>query len=294
MVDVTDLAYRSICREQGAALAYTEMINIGAILHENPKTSRMLRTSAHDRPVGIQITGPTITDFKKVIPHLKPFDLVDINCGCPSVRIMDNASGSYLLKTPLKIARYIRILKDAGYTTTAKIRLGFKKNNVLTVAKAVEKAGADAITLHARMAHDSYNVPADWKWIKQLKHELGIPVIGNGDVSSGHSAAQMLENADAVMVARAAIGNPLIFRNIQHYLKTGKEIETSKPERLQSFLQYLALAEKHDIVELPRIKSLGGYFLAGFPGASQARQQFMQLKTLEEMRAFIKSIDYNY
>jgi tRNA-dihydrouridine synthase len=171
MVDVTDLPYRLICRRAGAAMAYTEMLNIGAILHENKKTLNMLKTSREDSPSGIQITGPRVTDFKKVVPYLKKFEIVDINCGCPSIRIMDNASGSYLLKTPLKIARYIEVLKDAGYIATAKIRLGFKKNNVLTVAKAVEKAGADALTLHARLSHESYKVPAQWKWIADVKRQ---------------------------------------------------------------------------------------------------------------------------
>jgi len=172
MVDVTDLPYRIICRRAGAGMAYTEMLNIGAILHENKKTQNMLKTCEEDKPSGVQITAPKVSDFKKVIPHLRKFDIVDINCGCPSSRIMDNASGSYLLKTPLKIAKYIRVLKDAGYTTTAKIRLGFKKNNVLRVSKEIEKAGADALTLHSRMAYDSYKVPADWKWIAQVIAEV--------------------------------------------------------------------------------------------------------------------------
>lgn len=290
MVDVTDAAYRVLCREQGAALAYTEMINIGAILHENEKTKRMLKQIEDDAPLGIQVTAPTVTDFRKVIPYLKPYDLVDINCGCPSVRIMDNASGSYLLKTPLKIAKYIRVLKDAGYTTTAKIRLGFKKNNVLRIARAVERAGADAITLHARMSYHSYKTPADWTWIKMLKKELGIPVIGNGDVSSGASAAEMLDCADGVMIARAAIGNPFIFRNVLHYLKTGKEKETTKQERLTAFQQYLSLAEKNNLVELPRIKSLAGHFISGFEGAAKARHEFMQYKTLDSMKGGLKEL----
>jgi tRNA-dihydrouridine synthase len=189
MVDVTDLPYRLICRESGAGMAYTEMINIGAILHTNKKTQGMLKTSKEDRPSGVQVTAPHVRDFKAVTSYLRDFDIVDINCGCPSVRIMDNASGSYLLKTPMKIARYIQILKEAGYTATAKIRLGFKKNNVLTVAKAVEKAGADALTLHARMSYHSYKTPADWKWIAEVKRNIGIPIIGNGDVDSGEKAA---------------------------------------------------------------------------------------------------------
>lgn len=287
MVDVTDLPYRIICRRAGAGMAYTEMLNIGAILHENKKTQDMLKTCAEDKPSGVQITAPNVSDFKKVVPYLRKFDIVDINCGCPSSRIMDNASGSYLLKTPIKIAKYIRVLKDAGYITTAKIRLGFKKNNVVKVAKLIEKAGADALTLHARMAYDSYKVPADWKWIAQVKKNIGIPIIGNGDVNSGKKAADMLDVADGVMVARAAIGDPLIFSNILHYLKTGKEQEVDVKKNLKLFADYLELAEKHDVIDIGRIKLIGSHFLRGFEGAAKKRAEFMQIKSFDEARKFV-------
>ncbi len=292
MVDVTDLPYRLICRRSGAGMAYTEMINIGAILHENKKTQNMLKTNSEDKPSGVQVTAPNVKDFEQVTSYLRDFDIVDINCGCPSTRIMDNASGSYLLKTPLKIAKYIKVLKNSGYSTTAKIRLGFKKNNVLRVAQLVEKAGADALTLHARMSHDSYKIPADWKWIAEVKKKIGIPVIGNGDVDSGKKASEMLDCADGVMIARAAIGDPLIFSRIQQYLRTGKEREKQLDLKgnLQLFIDYLELARKHDVVDLPRIKSLGGYFLSGFEGAAKARGEFMQLRTFDDMKGFVQKL----
>lgn len=292
MVDVTDLPYRLICRRAGVAMTYTEMINIGAILHENKKTQNMLKTCKEDKPSGVQITAPTVMEFKQVTNHLRNFDIVDINCGCPSSRIMDNASGSYLLKTPLKIAKYIRVLKDAGYTTTAKIRLGFKKNNVLAVARLIEKAGADALTLHARMAHESYKVPADWKWIAKVKKDIGIPVIGNGDVDSGKKASEMLECADGVMIARAAIGDPLIFSRIQQYIRTGKEKDKKDDLKvnLQLFLDYLSLAQRYKVINLSRIKSLGAYFISGFNGAAAKRAEFMNIKTFDEVKEFVQKL----
>lgn len=290
MVDVTDLPYRIISRRAGAAMAYTEMLNIGAIVHTNKKTENMMKTDDEDTPSGVQITAPTVSDFKHVTSYLRKFDIVDINCGCPSIRIMDNASGSYLLKNPLKIARYVQVLKAAGYTTTAKIRLGFKKNNVMRVARLVEKAGADALTLHARMSYHSYKTPADWKWIAEVKRNVGIPVIGNGDVTNGESASRMLDCADGVMIARAAIGDPLIFSRVLHYLKTGREQEFDYRANLEQFLEYLRLAHKHDVVELPRIKSLGGNFLRGFDGAAKARGAFMQLKSFDEIKTFVQKL----
>lgn len=292
MVDVTDLPYRLMCREQGAAMAYTEMLNIGAILHTNKKTQDLMKTSKDDSPSGVQITGPRVSEFKHVTPYLKDFDIVDINCGCPSIRITDNASGSYLLRTPHKIASYIRVLKDAGYTTTAKIRLGFKKNNALRVAKVVERAGADALTVHARLSTDSYKVAADWKWIAAIKKDIGVPVIGNGDVHDGASAARMLDVCDGAMVARAAIGDPRVFARILHYMKTGKEQNKKESVRdnLALFERYMALAEKHDVLDMARVKLLGGHFIAGFQGAAAQRAAFMQLKTMEEAQAHIASL----
>jgi len=214
MVDITDAAYRKICKQAGASLAYIEMLNIGAILHKNKKTEQLMKLYPGEKPGAIQITGNNISEFKKVAPYLSKYDLIDINCGCPSIRITGNQSGSYLLRNPQKIKGMIRTMKDAGFTVTAKIRLGFKKNNVLTVAKYVEKAGADALTIHARMAYHGNDVPAEWKWIAKVKNNIGIPVIGNGDINSGKKAQEMLEITDGVMIARAAIGNPLIFRDI--------------------------------------------------------------------------------
>ena len=128
MVDVTDLPYRLLCREAGAGIAYTEMLNIGSILHENTKTLNILKTCKEDSPVGLQITGKSVNEFEEVSKRkeLSRFDLIDINCGCPSLRITGNDSGSFLLRNPDKIGEMIKTLKDAGFTTTVKIRLGFK------------------------------------------------------------------------------------------------------------------------------------------------------------------------
>lgn len=292
MVDVSDLPYRLICRKAGAALCYIEMLNIGAILHENEKTTKLMKTCANDKPVGIQITGHDIKQFKEVVPYLwkKGYDLVDINCGCPSIRTLDNESGSFLLKKPEKIASYIKVLKNVGFVTTAKVRLGYKNNNVIKIAKMIEKSGADALTIHARLAHDSYKIPADWKWIAAVKKEVGIPVIGNGDVSSGKSAAEMLEITDGAMIARAAIGDPLIFKRILYYLKTGKENEFDFYANIEVFSEYLNLAKKYEVIDLARIKFAGAHFLRNVQGARKLRAEFMQKKSFEEIMEFADSV----
>ncbi|HVY01991.1 MAG TPA: tRNA-dihydrouridine synthase family protein [Candidatus Nanoarchaeia archaeon] len=290
MVEVTDLAYRDICRKNGAAVAYTEMLHVNAITHTNPKTESLMKTSKKDSPIGIQITGSKIEDFKAAIPYLKKYDLVDINCGCPSSRITDSESGSALLKNPDKIAEIVKLLKDNGLTVTVKVRLGYTNNNVIETAKKVEKAGADAITVHARMASQRSSVPADWSWIKKVKENVKIPVIGNGDIFSGKQAKEMLDICDGVMIARAAIGNPMIFKQIKDYLQKGKETEFDFNKNIKFFLEYLKLAKKYKIVDLGRIKYIGSSFIRNTPGAAEMRNQFMQLKTYDEVLKFISII----
>ncbi len=293
MVDVTDCAFRLLCREQGASMAYTEMIYVDAILHENLRTKKLMAIGGlKDRPLGLQVTGNNLAEFTKLskLKLLEDYDLIDINCGCPSVKITGNEAGSYLLKTPNKIGEMIRVLKDAGYIVTAKIRLGFRNNNVLEVSKIIEKAGADLLTIHARTAEQRSSSLPDWSWISKVKKEIGIPVIGNGGVVDGKTAVDMLEICDGAMVATAAIGNPFVFRNILHYLKTGKEKEVTREDRLTGLSEYVRLAEKFDVFEMSRVKYIGSNFLKGFDGASKARSALMAVKSKDEMGGFVESL----
>ena len=287
MVDVTDMPYREICRKAGAGMAYTEMLYVDAITHENDKTKQLMEIGKKEKPSGIQITGNNIEEFRKVIPYLKKYDIVDLNCGCPSVRIVGNEAGSYLLRSPEKIAAIVKLLKKAGLTVSVKIRLGFERNNVIEIAKMIEKAGADALIVHARLAKDSNKIPADWTWISKVKKAVKIPVIGNGDVVSGESASRMLKICDGVMVARAAIGDPLLFDRINYYLKNGQEKELDVPGNLKLFLEYIKLCGKQKIVDLHRIKYIGSCFIKGFNGAAKKRAEFMSLKTIDEIEGFV-------
>jgi nifR3 family TIM-barrel protein len=290
MVEVTDLPYRLICRKSGASMAYTEMLYIDAITHENEKTKQLMQTSKEDKPIGIQVTGTSPKEFQNSLKYFKPYDLIDLNCGCPAIRIMGNKAGSYLLTSPKKISKIIKILKTAEKPVTAKIRLGFSENTVLKIAKEIEKAGADAITVHARLANQGYSIPADLSQIKKVKDTVGIPVIGNGDILSGESAAKMLDVADAAMIARGAIGNPLIFKNILSYLRTGKEVPFNFKANIKLFREYLDLAKKHNCINVQRIKYIGTNFLKGTEGASSLRNDLMQLKSFEEIRNFAKNL----
>src|SRR3989344_2763541 len=293
MVDVTDCAYRLLCRKYGASIAYTEMIYIDAILHENNKTKNLMIIGGDfDRPIGLQVTGNKVSEFVKLskLSVLRDYDLIDINCGCPSIRIVGNEAGSYLLKTPDKIGEMIKVLKDSGNTVTAKIRLGFNNNNVLQVSKVIEKAGADLLTIHARTAKQRSSEKPDWKWISKVKNEIGIPVIGNGGIVNGETASKMLEICDGAMIAGAAIGNPFVFREILRYIKTGKEKEITKKDRISCFLEYVKLAEKYNVFEMSRAKFIGSNFLKGFEGASKLRSELMAIKSKENIFDFLNSL----
>ena len=236
----------------------------------------MLKTNKEDSPLGIQITGSSLEEFKKLIPFLKKskFNLIDLNCGCPAARIIGTKAGSYLLKDPKKIAQIIKLLKQTKKPVTAKIRLGFNKNNVLQIAKAIEKAGADAITIHPRKSNDSYEKPADWNEIKKLKSILKIPVIANGDIFTPEDIKKVLEFADAVMLGRAAISNPQIF--------SLKENNT-KENKLKILEQYLNLCSSTKVTDLQKIKFTSSHILSNFQGAAKLRNKLMKCKSFKEI-----------
>lgn len=290
MVDVTDLPYRLMCKKAGADYTCIEMLYVDAITHENSATKKLMETCKEEENKIIQITGNNLEEFEKAIPHLKKYDIIDINCGCPSIRIVGNEAGSFLLRNPKKIADIIKLLKKAGLTVTAKIRLGFENNNVIETAKAIEKAGASLLTVHARLASHSNKIPADWAWIAKVKKELKIPVIGNGDIDSGKKAEEMLKIADGAMIARAAIGDPDIFYRINHYFKTGKEIPFSFERNIKYLKFYLKYCKKYNFNNLHRIKYIASNFFKNIPNAAKYRNQVMQAKSLEEINNFVNSI----
>jgi len=290
MVDITDLPYRLVCRKAGASLCYTEMLYIDAIIYENDKTKRLMQTNKRDKPLGIQITGNNLNHFKKAIPYLKKYDFVDLNCGCPSEKLIKSKAGSYLLSNPKLIQEIIKLLKQNKLTVTAKIRLGFNKNNVLEIAKTIEKAGADAITIHPRLATQGYETKADWNEIKKIKQSIKIPIIANGDILSSEDAIRCLKetNCNGIMIARGAIGNPFLFKQIKRQLKTSKPLPFSFKDNLNYLKLYLKLCKKHKFSDIGRIKRISCKFIKGIQRAGETRNEIMRLQSISEIEKLIK------
>jgi len=293
---VNDLAFRSMCSGYGSALNFTEMLSSTALVRENSRTLEMARTLDDEKPVGIQvcgndpkIVGQAIKNLDGGYPNINP-DLFNINFGCPVPNAMKQDIGAALLKNPEKVGELVSAMRGAtDLPISAKIRLGIspKQANYMKISKIIEKAGADFIVVHARYQQKAYSEDAHWHTIKELKDELSIPVVGNGDVFDEESAKMMLDETgcDAVMVARGCIGNPFIFKRINSYLDSGKKIE--QKDKFELFLEYLELARKYN-VNYSSIKEHAMYFTKGVPNSAKLRDSLRTVRDISQIVEMFK------
>ncbi len=305
---ITDLPFRILCRKNGAGLVYSEMISSKALVMKNTKSLEMAKVVKSEEPVAVQIFGndPKImADAAKILEDMGA-SIIDLNFGCPARDIVEAGAGASLLKSPKKIEAIVKSVSSAvDIPVTAKIRLGIKtsKKNIsdsVKLAKLIEKAGASAIAVHGRTLQQQYSGKADWNAIKIIKKAISIPVIGNGDVKNEEDAARMLKDTgcDAVMIGRAAIGNPFIFGRINQYLKTGKKKkELTKKEKISAFFDYVKFAEKHNLLTLQKAKTQGLWFTKGLFGSARLREKMSQARSVKEikkeMKDFLKKISKN-
>src|SRR3989344_9095117 len=248
MAGVTDVAFRELCKKYGAALTCTEFLHSTAIVRENKKTLEMLKTSDLEDVKQVQLFGNSINDIVEAAKFCsKTFDIIDVNCGCPVWKVIKTGAGSAMLNNPEKIGEFISKLSNSvDKPITLKIRKGIddKHINAIEVAKIAELNGAAAIGIHGRTQKQGYSGKADWDIIKAVKQAVNIPVIGNGDVFTPEDFKKHLEESgvDYILIARGAMTNPYIFKQINDYLKNGKY--DSKP-KTEQFKEYLKLAKKH-------------------------------------------------
>lgn len=299
MAGVTDLPFRLLCREQGAGLTVTEMISAKAITYGNRRTGELMRTRRpEETPLSLQLFGHEPEVIAEAAERIEgeAFDILDLNMGCPVPKIVNNHEGSYLMKDPDLIERIVAAaVQHSSRPVTVKLRAGFDCDhfNAPDCARAAEAGGASAVAIHARTRTQMYAGHADWARIREVREAVKIPVVGNGDIRSGADAKRMLEETGctAVMVARAAEGNPWIFRDINTYLDTGKEIEPpSRKEIIQMILRHCALVreiigEREGILE---IRKHVAWYLAGFPGASKVRQKVNTVTSFEELESLLR------
>ena len=229
MAGVTDLPFRLICKELGCGLLYTEMINAKALCYDDKNTKKMLNILDEEHPVAVQIFGSEPEFMGKAAQILNdyPNEILDINMGCPAPKVVKNGDGSALMRNP-KLAGQVldQVVKNSKKPVTLKIRKGWDDNsiNALEIAKIAEDCGICAITIHGRTREQYYSGQADWDIIGEVKSQISIPVIGNGDVTSVEDAIRIKDHTgcDAIMIGRGAQGNPWIFKRIDHYMKTGQ------------------------------------------------------------------------
>ena len=298
MAGVTDLPFRLLCREQGAGLVCMEMVSAKAILYKNKNTEALLEIHPQETPTSLQLFGADpkiISEMAKKIEE-RPFSLLDINMGCPVPKVVNNGEGSALMKNP-KLAGEIvsAVVKAIQKPVTVKIRSGFDQEhiNAVEIAKIIEDAGAGAIAVHGRTREQFYAGEADWEIIARVKDAVSIPVIGNGDITSGADAERMLQQTgcDGIMVGRAARGNPWIFREIAAYLKDGSVLPPpTKEERKEMMLRHakLQLACKGEYTGVREMRKHISWYTAGMPHSARLREQ---VNTVENFAALEELIE---
>lgn len=297
MAGITDLPFRIICKENGAGLVYTEMVSAKALLYGDEKTKLLLKSCKEEKPLAVQIFGSDLEAIAYASEYVSQFaDIVDINMGCPAPKVVKNGDGSKLLLDLDLVGKIVETaVKNSKVPVTVKIRKGWDAENIvaLEAAKIIEQAGASAITVHGRTRSQYYSGEADWDIIRQVKENVNIPVIGNGDIRSKEDAKKAIEksNVDAIMIGRATLGNPWIFKETIEYLKSGTCIpKVSKEERLNTMLKHLDLeiAEKGENIAVKEMRKHLSAYTKSLPGSSQFRSIVNTLDTRQEVEECIK------
>ncbi len=293
MAGITDKTYRALCMEQGASLCYSEMISAKGLHYKNSNTRALLETKEDSRPFAIQLFGsdPDIMAEEAVKLQDGDADLFDINMGCPMPKIVNNGEGSALMRDPQLVARIVRTMADRlKKPLTIKIRKGFNDSevNAPLIAKIAQDNGAAAICVHGRTREQYYSGKADWDIIREVKNAVSIPVIGSGDVCSASDAKAMLEETgcDGVMIARAACGNPWIFREVKEYLEMGEIPARPDKEEIKKMI-LRQLEEMTDAVgewsAVRQMRKHAGFYFAGHPNAASMRRR---INTAEDAAQF--------
>ncbi len=301
MAGVTDVVFRKLCKEQDCGLTYSEMVSAKGVMYNNENTKKLLEVDKEEKKVAVQLFGSdpkVLADMAKKLENNDNIAFFDINMGCPAPKIVKNGDGSALMKNPKLIGEIVKTVSSSiEKPLTIKIRKGFDDQhlNALEVAKIAQENGAKAITIHGRTREQFYSGEADWDIIKILKENLDIPVIGNGDIISPEKAKQMIDytGCDGIMIARAAQGNPWIFKRIVHYLKTGELLP--KPtinEKIDLSIRHLKLLveNKGEYIGVREMRKHLGWYIKGMPKSSEIRVVINKIEESKEMENLLLSM----
>ena len=294
MAGVSDLPFRVLCSEMGAGMVCMEMISAKAILYKNRNTNMLLEIHPAEHPVSLQLFGSEPDIMAQAVEMIKdrPYDILDVNMGCPVPKIVGNGEGSALMKNPKLIEDIVAALvKVSDRPVTVKIRKGFNENSVNAVecALAAEQGGAAAVAVHGRTREQFYSGLADWSIIRQVKEALKVPVIGNGDVVDGPSAKRMFEETgcDGVMVARAAQGNPFIFREINSFFTRGEACERpTQQEIYDTVIRHadMQLQYKGEYIGIREMRKHVSWYTTGMPGSAKFRNEINQMTDMKSLK----------
>ena len=297
MAGITDLPFRMLCKEQGAGLLYTEMVSAKAISYRNRNTLPLMEISPKEHPVALQIFGSEPELMAEVARSIEdqPFDILDINMGCPVPKVVNNGEGSALLKDPELIRKIVSAVSRAvKKPVTVKMRIGFEGADVdpVETAKIMEDAGAAAIAVHGRTRQQYYSGKADWDTIRKIKEAVSVPVIGNGDVDSPKKAEAMLKETgcDAVMIGRAVRGNPWIFREMNYYFETGELLPRPSVEELKEMILRHArhqIEKKGEYTGIREMRKHVACYTAGMRHSAGIRRESNLISGYEEMKALL-------
>lgn len=299
MAGVTDLPFRILCKKQGAGLVCTEMVSAKAISFHNKNTEALMEIATGEHPVSLQIFGhepELMAEVAKMIEP-RPFDILDINMGCPVPKVVNNGEGSALLKDPDLIVRIVKSVAGAikkPLTVKLRIGIGSEPVDIVEIAKRVEDAGAAAIAVHGRTREQYYSGEADWEPIRKVKEAVSIPVIGNGDVTSPKKAEALIKTTgcDGVMIGRACRGNPWIFREMNHYFSAGEEMEKPTAREVRDMILLHAREQirlKGEYTGIREMRKHVAWYTAGMPHSAALRRDSNLLASYEELEKMLRS-----